>query len=266
MRRADRRSASLASMAALMSCETRSWRLMRRSFLEVADGVAHLRGLLVILVVDRFREGVFEFLPLGHGTQGAHLVQPILQPGDFTALFEQISAAVQAIKLANTGDATLDLRHRGAVILGFERLGGMRARVDHQKLRTKLLQRPGKLLVLGVFLHEVEDGEVALGVADDGGVVLQLQLAIVPVVILKSLKLKFDAIRGREFETGVVASIGGEMLVELGLIMFVKGGVAERTLAVGPALGIHLKDAEIDSQLNLFGAVLADELADGRLA
>src|SRR5581483_5020245 len=102
MRNAERRSASLASIAVLISWESWSCKLMSlfRGF-EIAQGVAHLGGLFVILVVDGFVQRPFELLPLAQRALGVNFLQPVLQIGDFTAVFERFTASMFLVKLPN---------------------------------------------------------------------------------------------------------------------------------------------------------------------
>src|SRR5436190_5729541 len=103
IRNAPRRSASRASMAVLISLEIFSCRVISGGLrrVQIAQGVAHLCGLLVILSVDGLVEGGFELLAFGEGTLGADFFHPEFEGADFAALiFGEFGAAVLLGKLA----------------------------------------------------------------------------------------------------------------------------------------------------------------------
>ena len=72
-------------------------------------------------------------------------------------------------------------------------------------------------------------------------------------------------IRG-EPESFVTAAIGSEVLVKFGLVIIKQRIVTVRPFAVGPALGIHLQEAEVNAKLDFFFAVFALEFPDDNLA
>jgi hypothetical protein len=82
-------------------------------------------------------------------------------------------------------------------------------------------------------LDEIQHGEVALGIADNGRVFLQLQEAVEAIVVLEGFELQFAAFLGGEPEAGFVAAIARQMLVKFGAEKLVKGGVTQGTLAIG---------------------------------
>src|SRR6185437_11365265 len=93
-----------------------------------------------------------------------------------------------------------------------------------------------------------------------------LEEADIAVMILQGLKLELRAILGGEPEAIVAAFIGRQMLVQPGLVVIEERIMAEGTLAIGPAFGVHLQQAEIDTQLDFFLAVLALEFPDNNLS
>jgi hypothetical protein len=92
-----------------------------------------------------------------------------------------------------------------------------------------------------VFLNEIKHRQVALGVANDTRVVFQLQQTNVTVVILQSLELKLGAFLRLKRKPFVTSFVGCHMFIQPRLVKFQQGGIAERSLAVGTAFGIHLK-------------------------
>jgi hypothetical protein len=152
----------------------------------------------------------------------------------------------------------------GVIVVRLDGSAGHGAGADEDELRPELQERPGDVLALGVFLDEIKDGDVAVGVLDDAGEILQLQEAVVAVVVLEGLELELGAILGLEME--LAGGVGGEVLEELGLVIIIDGRMAERAFAIGPALGVHLEDAEIDAELDFLDAVLARKFPDNHLA
>ena len=105
--------------------------------------------------------------------------------------------------------------------------------------------------------HEGKQVEVALSVAHDARVIVELKEAQVAVVILHPLGLEIVAIVWRERVllplafggTGAVAVPREQALAALG------------TLAVGTTGGFHLDEAEVEPKLDFLGSVTADDLA-----
>ena len=59
--------------------------------------------------------------------------------------------------------------------------------------------------------------------------------------------------------------MGGDVFVKTGDVVFQEGRVTERALAVRAALGVHLEQAQIHSELDLLFAILPFEPADDNL-
>src|SRR5205814_4466348 len=134
---------------------------------------------------------------------------------------------------ANFFDASFDLFNRAAKILLAQPQGGLGPGLHHQDLRTKLLQGPNEFIRLGMCLDEIEYGQIAVGVADDALVVLELQEADVAMVVLESFELYFGDFFARKGEIVVASVMFGFVLAELILLMFVERGGAEGTLSIG---------------------------------
>src|SRR6266545_2042329 len=108
-RSVERRSASLASIAALSSPERRSSRDMPLAGgFEIAQRVTDLRRLFVILAPHGLVEGVLEFLPFRERAFGVEFLQPGFQRMDFTALFQQVLARMLPVKVPNFLEAVFD--------------------------------------------------------------------------------------------------------------------------------------------------------------
>src|ERR1035441_8916101 len=80
-------------------------------------------------------------------------------------------------KGANLLQPLFNLLDRQGVVLDVQSLCRPRAGEHHKELRSKLLQRPGQFLALGVLADKIKDRQVAFGVAYHGDVILQLQEA-----------------------------------------------------------------------------------------
>src|SRR5437899_12552498 len=108
----------------------------------------------------------------------------------------------------------------------------------------KLLERPGKLVPLGVGIDEVEELEITLRVADDAVEIVDLKQAQVAVIILNAFLLKFGALFRRQL-AGFAACFrpGGTQLM-IGQKRF----ATMRSQATGPAGQLHLQHAELDAE------------------
>jgi nicotinate-nucleotide pyrophosphorylase (carboxylating) len=102
-------------------------------------------------------------------------------------------------------------------------------------------------------------------VANDTFVIFQFEQANVPVVILQRLQLEFGDVLGAQGET-VVAAFLFHVLFETRFLVFKKRRVPQRAFAVGPALGVHLEQAQIDAQLHFLMPVASCETAHHNLA
>src|SRR5579859_8006844 len=112
-----------------------------------------------------------------------------------------------AIKFADLAHAVVNLPDGDGVIVRAQSLGGLGAGVDHEQLWLELEQRPGEFRRLGVLLNEREDIEIAFGIANDRGEILQLQQANVTVMVLQRLKLQARAILRLQRKTRVTAIV-----------------------------------------------------------
>src|SRR6266568_303596 len=136
-RRVESRSASLASIAALISCERRASRLMSVGGLKILQFVAHLGGPFIVFAEDRIIQRAFEALASRERAFGPDFLEPIFERLDFRALVSGIGAGMLAIKIANLFEAIFDMLDRHRMIFGAESLRAASAGKDHQELRLE---------------------------------------------------------------------------------------------------------------------------------
>lgn len=180
-------------------------------------------------------------------------------------MFEEVGALDFVEEGAEVVDALFDDGGGSVVVGAFEGEGGAGADVHHEELGPELEDGPGHLGGFGVFLDEIEDFEVALGVAEDAGEILELEEADVAVVELDGFLLELGTILGIEMEAVFFAFVLVAVFLEAGLEVFEEGFVAEGGFAIGPAEGVHLEEAEVDAELDFFLSVLPLEPPDDNL-
>jgi hypothetical protein len=110
--------------------------------------------------------------------------------------------------------------------------------------------------MFGEAFHEIENLDVPLRVAQDRIEFLQLEKTDVTMMILDGFLLKLCAILRRQAET-FFAVVLGAMPFQAGFKMFEKRFVTVWLFAIGSAHGVHLQNAKIDAELDLFFAVFA---------
>src|SRR5204863_3046171 len=112
------------------------------------------------------------------------------------------------------------------------------------------------------FGDEVEHLQIARGIADDSEVILELKQGNVPVIVLDSLLLELaDFVLGQlEFLALLFRAFGPLLMV------LEKRFAIVRFLSIGTAGDLHLDEPKIDSKLDLFLAVAAQNLANFDLA
>src|SRR5207245_831716 len=121
-RRVESRSASLASIAALISDERRACKLMSVGGLEVLQFVPHFGGAFVIFAQDGIVQGAFEALASRERAFGPNFLQPIFERLDLRALVSGIRSGMLAIKIANLFEAVFDMLNGHGMILCAQRL------------------------------------------------------------------------------------------------------------------------------------------------
>ena len=104
-----------------------------------------------------------------------------------------------------------------------------------------------------MFIDKAEEIEIALGIADDTGVVAELKQTDVAVIILNALLLQLRASLRRE-----LLVIAGSFRKLGAILMIAKQRFATvGAQAVGPARHLHLQHAEIDAQLQFVATIEA---------
>lgn len=106
------------------------------------------------------------------------------------------------------------------------------------------------------MIHEAKDLQVADTIALDGGVVLELEEANVPVMVLDGFLLKSSTLLRSQGEIWILTVSTGRCLLGAFAIEVEPRLVAHGLLAVGTAFHVHLEDSQINPQLDLL-AVLA---------
>jgi len=143
----------------------------------------------------------------------------------------------------------------------FEVEGGAGSGVHHDDVGAVLLEDEAVVFFGGVVGADVEDAELAGGVADDAGVVAEDEEAEVAVVVHDGFFAEVLALVGGEGEAigaaGFFFVVGDEFfeIVE-------EGFAAVGALAVGAAGELHLEEAEVEAHLEFFAAVEAGDFAD----
>ena len=111
---------------------------------------------------------------------------------------------------------------------------------------------------------EVEHAEVAGGVADNARVVVEDEQRDVAVVVLGGFLAEGAALVAGEADgLGFGVGVG---LVDARLVVFEERAVALGACAVGASFGVHLEEAEVESDLDAREAVVALDEADVDLA
>src|SRR5439155_10559063 len=85
------------------------------------------------------------------------------------------------------------------------------------------------------------------------------------MVVLNGLLLQFGAILGFKGVIVAGARIGAAVVLQPRLEMIKQRFAAEGTFPIWPPRGVHLQQAEVNSQLDFLGAVLGFELSNGNL-
>jgi len=218
--------------------------------------VAELGGLFVVFGGDGIVELVFEFFEFG------------LRHGLFDLVGEVAEGVEGALALELEGifvDFRQGLDFVGgvfndeqgffvAVVSQLDHGGG--DGVDAKDVGTPLFEVVFVLVAVGVAVDEIEEGEIAVGVAEGAAPVVDLKEVEVAVVVEDAFVEELDAIIGGKFECRVAGILGAtEMVVEGGF-----GAV--RAQAVGAAVDFVLFDAEGKADLHDLAAVGESDDAD----
>ena len=108
-----------------------------------------------------------------------------------------------------------------------------------------MLERPGKLVALGVGIDKIEKIEIALRVAHNAVEIVDLKQTQIAMVILDAFLLQLGALFRRE----IIALAFGFGACGAKLMVSQKRFATMRPHSIGPAGQFHLQHPEIDSEL-----------------
>jgi hypothetical protein len=222
----------------------------------MADAVAELGGLFVLLGGDGFGELVFELLEFGEGHVLFDLVGEFLEGFEGAMALELEGVFVDFRQGLDFVGGGLD-DEQGFLVAVFGQLehGGGDG-VDAEDVGAPLFEVLFVLLAGGVDADEIEEEEVAVGVAEGAGPVVELEEMEVAVVVEDAFVEEFDTIIGGKLEEVRRGLFGAfDMVVESGF-----GAVW--ALAVGAAVDFVLFDAEGEADLHDLAAIGEGDDAD----
>ena len=113
---------------------------------------------------------------------------------------------------------------------------------------TVLLENQAIMFVVGELAAEIQDLQVAGGVAHDGDEIFEHEQAKVALVIHDGFFAEGLALVGGEVEAEI-GSVPDAVFVEFGFVIIEERFAAVGACAVGAAGHFHLQDAEIDAHL-----------------
>src|SRR5262249_14261633 len=218
----------------------RYWSTLRSA----AQGIAEAGSGLVVFVghgsVELFAQGLLD--AVGLPQRPFHVPQPL----HHAVLLHLLLDAVGTEERSKLLQAVADGVHGGFWLLALDGTGGGRLGALEQDKTAVLLVSLGVLLARRMVADEVHEGQRVVGVGHGPIEMAQGQPAETTVVELHELAISFQALLFAERE-GPTSSLGAAgpaaQIVEV-------SGVAVRSGSVGPAVGFHLQDAEIDAQLD----------------
>ena len=133
------------------------------------------------------------------GRFDSHFLKPFVEKRDLRAFRGQFRKVRPLKKLHDRVAPALDFRYGVGKFSLSKKDGGFGPRIHHQHVRPELLQAPGKILAIGVFVDESEKIEIALRVPHDPFEIVDLKQTQIAVIILDSLLLQLGALFRREF-------------------------------------------------------------------
>ena len=108
-----------------------------------------------------------------------------------------------------------------------------------------MLKVPDELLALRMFIDKGKKIEIALGIANHPGIIVQLKEANVAVIILNALLLQL-----RAFLSGQLVFIARSFCQSGAVLMIAQQRFATvRTHTIGAAGQLHLQHSQIDAHL-----------------
>lgn len=224
-------------------------------FLERADAVAELGGALEFLPFDGAAELVFELFEFGQGAVFADLGGELAEGFEGALLFEFEGFVLDIIECLDAGDGVVDEAEGFVVVAFFEDEHDGGGGVDADDVGAPLFEVELVFEAAGVLFHEIEEAQIAGGVTEGAGPILELKEADVTEVIQSAFIEQLTALARTELELRFLA--GGPGTVEP-LQIIVEGGVhAVRAGAVGPAFELVLFEADGSADLHDFATVVA---------
>ena len=145
------------------------------NLLELLNRVAKFGRALVEFFRDRGFHLALHDLEFGTRTFGAHFIEPFLKEMDLGTFRGQLGKVRFLKEFADRVAPAANLGDRFRKFPLPEENGSLGARIHHQYVGTKLLERPGKLVALRVGIDKIEKIEITLGVADDAVEIVDLK-------------------------------------------------------------------------------------------
>jgi len=229
--------------------------------LHTADLITEFGGFLVAFGFDRFIELPLQASEGVHGDFVADFAGEFFQDADFVGFGEGLVLAEAAEEIADVFDALFDDAEGGFVVFVAVMDGGLGAAIHHDDVGTILLEDEAVVLVIGEFAAEIQNLQVAGGIAHDGDEIFEDEEAEVALVIHDGFFAEGLALVGGEVEAEI-GSVADAVFVEFGFVIIEERFAAVGTSAVWAAGHIHLEDAEIDAHLKFWGSVEAGDFAD----
>ena len=213
------------------------------------DAVAEFGGVFVLFGGDGLGELVFELLEFGEGGVFFDFGGEFVEGVEGALAFEFEGVLVGFGEGFDVVDGGLDDEGGFLVAVVGELEHGGGDGVDAEDVGAPLFEVVLVLFAGGVVVDEVEEGEVAGGIAEGALPVVDLEEVEVAVVVEDAFVEELDAVIGVELEIGGAGLVAaGDLVVEDGL------GVV-RALAVGTAFEFVLFEAEGETDLHDLAAV-----------
>ncbi len=139
-----------------------------------------------------------------------------------------------------------------------QRRRGAGPRAHHVDVRAVLVELDLVALTAGMARHERKEPEIAIGVALDEVIPLEVKRREVAVVVLHSLSHQKCAVFRAERKRSCPLSSAS-----FAFASYDPGAMeTRRALTVGPTVQLHLDQTQVDPHLDLLGAVVTRDDAD----
>jgi hypothetical protein len=226
----------------------------------VADAVAELGGAFVAFVGDGVVELALEFLEFGEGFIFFDFGGEFVEGVERAVAFVLVGFVLDVGERLDGVRGSLDDGEGVGVVVVVELDHGGGDSADAEDVGAPLFEVIFVFIAGGVAMDEVEEAEVAGGIADGAGPVFDLEEVEIAIVVEDAFVEEFNAIVGVEAEGGVLACSPG--LVELGDVMVEEGLGVMGAEAVGAAIEFVLFDAEREADVHDVAAVGEGDEAD----